>query len=230
MLKLENVYKTYKNQSEEIIVLKNINLSIPKSTIAVIMGPSGSGKSTLLGVSAGLDQIDSGKIFLDGEDITQKDEDELAEIRAKKIGFIFQNFQLIRNLTALENISLPLVIGKYPEKLIQKKAEELISKVGMSHRKNHFPGQLSGGEEQRIAIARAFANDPIILFADEPTGNLDSKNSEIVMQMLVDLNKNNNSTLIIVTHDPKVAQIANVIYTMQDGEIFPQKQKKSKKK
>jgi putative ABC transport system ATP-binding protein len=220
LLQLNNVSKTYRNLDEEVYVLKNINLNIEPGTFAAIMGPSGSGKSTLLGVAAGLDRIDSGNIMLNGEDITHKSEDELSNFRASKIGFVFQNFQLIRNLTALENVSLPLIIvGSLSEKTIRQKAEELLEKVGMGHRKNHFPGQLSGGEEQRVAIARAFANDPVLLFADEPTGNLDSKNSQLVMQMLTDLNKKNGSTLIVVTHDPKVAEIADIVYNMKDGEI-----------
>ncbi|MCX7998013.1 MAG: ABC transporter ATP-binding protein [Leptospiraceae bacterium] len=237
MLILKNVYKTYKN-SEEVQVLKNINLEIPQGCFAVIMGPSGSGKSTLLGVAAGLDPIDKGQVILDGEDLTQKTEDELAELRAKKIGFIFQNFQLIPSLTAIENVSLPLIISKkIPEKQILDKAKFLLSKVGLEHRMHHFPRQLSGGEEQRVAIARAFANEPLLLFADEPTGNLDSKNSEMVMQMLSELNKSHGSTLLVVTHDVKVASLADVVYSMKDGEISfleqkeetPRKVKRKKK-
>lgn len=225
MLILKNVYKTYKN-SEEVQVLKNINLEIPQGCFAVIMGPSGSGKSTLLGVAAGLDPVDKGQVILDGEDLTQKTEDELAELRAKKIGFIFQNFQLIPSLTAIENVSLPLIISKkIPEKQILDKAKFLLSKVGLEHRMHHFPRQLSGGEEQRVAIARAFANEPLLLFADEPTGNLDSKNSEMVMQMLSELNKSHGSTLLVVTHDVKVASLADVVYSMKDGEISLLKQK-----
>lgn len=230
MLSLRNVYKTYKNSEEEIHVLKNINLEIEQGSFVAIMGPSGSGKSTLLGVAAGLDSIDSGEIFLDGENLTQKTEDELSEIRANKIGFIFQNFQLIPNLTALENVALPLIISKkIPEKEILEKAKFLLSKVGLGDRIYHFPKQLSGGEEQRVAIARAFANDPVLLFADEPTGNLDSKNSEMIMQMLTELNKSHNSTLLVVTHDVKVANLSNVVYTMKDGELSLQEKHSVKK-
>lgn len=225
MLKIESANKYYRNSEETIHVLKNINLHVKKGTFIAIMGPSGSGKSTLLGVAAGLDTVDDGKIFIDNEELGAKTENELAKLRSEKIGFIFQNFQLIRNLTALENVSLPMVIrGKLSEKEINERAKFLLEKVSLGHRVDHFPFQLSGGEEQRVAIARAFANDPVLLFADEPTGNLDSKNSEIVLKMLIDLNKNFGSTLVIVTHDKKVADLADLIYEMKDG-VLELKQK-----
>ncbi len=218
MLKIESANKYYRNSEETIHVLKNINLDVKKGTFIAIMGPSGSGKSTLLGVAAGLDRVDDGKVLIDGEELGTKSENELAKLRSEKIGFIFQNFQLIRNLTALENVSLPMVISKkLSEKEIAERARFLLEKVSLGHRVDHFPAQLSGGEEQRVAIARAFANNPVLLFADEPTGNLDSKNSEIVLKMLIDLNKNFGSTLVIVTHDKKVADLADLVYEMKDG-------------
>ena len=199
--------------------LININ-KIEQGEFVAIMGPSGSGKSTLLGIAAGLDRADTGDVVLDSVKMSLLSEDELAKLRANKVGFIFQNFQLIRTLNAIENVSLPLIISsKLNEKEIKQKAMTLLEKVSLEHRMTHFPSQLSGGEEQRVAIARSFINNPKILFADEPTGNLDSKNGNAVMDMLVSLNKENNSTLIIVTHDPKVAALADRILEMENGEI-----------
>ncbi|MCB1190029.1 MAG: ABC transporter ATP-binding protein [Leptospiraceae bacterium] len=220
MLKLVNVNKIYSTLEHTIHVLKNINLSVEEGEFIAIMGPSGSGKSTLLGISAGLDRIDSGLIYIDGQEISLISEDELCSIRAQKIGFIFQNFQLIKTLNALENVCLPLVISSdFKESEIRSKAKLMLEKVSLENRFTHFPSQLSGGEMQRVAIARAFMNNPRILFADEPTGNLDSKNGDTVMKMLSDLNKSTNSILIIVTHDPKIARYADKIYTMRDGEL-----------
>ncbi|MDX1959050.1 MAG: ABC transporter ATP-binding protein [Leptospiraceae bacterium] len=231
MLRLENVIKTYSNETETLTILNSINLEIQEGEFIAITGPSGSGKSTFLAVAAGLDSIDSGKIFLAGDEITHKKESELAKIRSEKIGFIFQNFQLVKNLNALENVSLPLIIqNKWKEKQIEEKAKSLLEKVSMQHRYTHFPSQLSGGEEQRVAIARAFITNPKVLFADEPTGNLDSKNSDTVMKLLIELNKTNGSTLVVVTHDPKVASLADRTLEMKDGIFLPSKKVASKKK
>ena len=224
MLELQVVNKYYKNGETSIHVLKDVNLKIPQGEVAVIMGPSGSGKSTLLAISAGLDQADEGKVWLDGISYSEKTEEELSNIRLQKIGFIFQNFKLIKTLTALENVSLPLVVSsRFKEKDIYEKAIELLDRVGLSHRKNHYPYQLSGGEEQRVAIARSFINNPLVLFADEPTGNLDTKNADIILTLLKELNDIQHSTLIIVTHDPNIKRIANTIYEMNDGRIGIQK-------
>ncbi|MCB1158661.1 MAG: ABC transporter ATP-binding protein [Leptospiraceae bacterium] len=218
MLELKEINKYYTSGDSRLHVLKNINLKVEKGSFIAIMGPSGSGKTTLLGVAAGLDTIDSGEILLNAIPISGKSEEFLCKLRSEKIGFIFQNFQLIKTLTALENVSLPLYIQKkVSEKEALNKANEMLHKVSMEHRAEHFPTQLSGGEEQRIAIARAFVNQPSLLFADEPTGNLDSKNAKNVMDLLQELHKNHLSTLIIVTHDPKVAELADRVYTMQDG-------------
>lgn len=220
MLILKNVNKNYSSSEQIIHVLKNINLEVKKGEFIAIMGPSGSGKSTLLGVAAGLDKPDTGEVLIDGEDITTLKDNTLAKLRGQKIGFIFQNFQLVKTLNALENVSLPMMISSnLKEDEIHEKAFSLLQKVSLEKRIHHFPGQLSGGEEQRVAIARSFINNPKILFADEPTGNLDAKNGTIIMDMLVELNKQNGSTLIIVTHDPKVASLADRIIRMDNGEL-----------
>jgi len=231
MFSVEKINKAYRLNESRIDVLKNISFSLKKGEIAAITGPSGSGKSTLLGVCAGLDRSDSGKIIFDGVDITSLSEDSLCRLRAEKIGFIFQNFQLIKTLTALDNVSLPLVISsKLKREEIQNKAVHLLDQVGLKNRAGHYPSQLSGGEEQRVAIARSFINEPAMLFADEPTGNLDSKNGENILKLLLDLNKKFQSTLLLVTHDPKVAGFANRIFQMEDGSLAAKKQTSKKKK
>ncbi|MBE7413226.1 MAG: ABC transporter ATP-binding protein [Leptospiraceae bacterium] len=228
MFQVKNINKFYRLQDSKIEVLKKVSFSLKKGEIAAIMGPSGSGKSTLLGICAGLDRPDSGNIIFDGDDLTSLSEDSLCKIRSEKIGFIFQNFQLIKTLTALDNVSLPLIISSTLNKEeIQKKAMTLLDQVGLRNRANHFPSQLSGGEEQRVAIARSFINDPVLLFADEPTGNLDSKNGENILKLLLDLNKKFHSTLLLVTHDSKVAKFADKIFLMKDG-IMKTKKDKSK--
>lgn len=220
MLKLINVSKSFFSSDEQIDVLKNIHIEIVSGELVAIMGPSGSGKSTLLGIAAGLDKADSGDVFLDNINLSKLQENKLCKIRSQKIGFIFQNFQLIKNLTALDNVCLPLIIGSnQKESEIKQKAIDMLEKVSLGHRLNHFPNQLSGGEEQRVAIARSFINDPMILFADEPTGNLDSLNGQNVMKLLKELNLSKGSTMVIVTHDPKVASMADRIYEMEDGKI-----------
>lgn len=220
MLELVNINKNYTSSEHSLPVLKNINIRIEQGEFVAIMGPSGSGKSTLLGIAAGLDRADTGDVILDSIKMSELTEDELAKLRAEKVGFIFQNFQLVKTLTAIENVCLPLIIStKLSEREITDKAMNLLEKVSLKNRVTHFPSQLSGGEEQRVAIARSFINNPKILFADEPTGNLDSKNGNAVMNMLTSLNKENNSTLIVVTHDPKVAALADRILEMENGEI-----------
>jgi putative ABC transport system ATP-binding protein len=230
MLELNAVSKSY----ESLSILKNINMEIKSGEFVAIMGPSGSGKSTLLGIAAGLDFPDSGTVKIDSVNLKELSEDKLSNMRSQKIGFIFQNFQLIKTLTAWENICLPLLFnGESKESNFKDRAKELLEKVSLLHRMEHFPSQLSGGEEQRVAIARAFINNPKILFADEPTGNLDSKNGEAVMKMLRNLNRENRSTLLIVTHDPNVAKLADRVIEMEDGSIVTKKtisKKKSKKK
>lgn len=216
-LQVQNISKIYSNENREIEILKNINFSIEKGETVSIVGPSGSGKSTLLGLSAGLDNVSSGSIQILGEALENLDEDSKAKLRNKSVGFIFQNFQLIPSLTALDNIMVPLELQG--GKNAKAKALDLIERVGLSDRKDHYPNQLSGGEQQRISIARAFMNDPEVLFADEPTGNLDGKTSDNVESLLFDLNKEKNTTLIIVTHDLELAEKTQRVIKLKSGQI-----------
>ncbi|TGK01395.1 ABC transporter ATP-binding protein [Leptospira langatensis] len=221
MLSITGLNKSYTVADQQFNVLKDVSFQIKEGEFVAIIGPSGSGKSTLLAVSAGLDKADSGKVLLDGISLFEKTEDELAKIRGKQIGFIFQNFQLIKTLNALENVCLPLALTtNLSEKAIQDKAMFWLEKVGIAHRAHNFPSQLSGGEEQRVAIARSFIHEPKLLFADEPTANLDKKNGENIMALLKGLNRDRKSTLLVVTHDPKVAAIADRVLEMRDGVIL----------
>lgn len=229
MLEFKNVFKSFHNESETIDVLKNISFRMETGEFVAIIGPSGSGKSTLLGVAAGLDKPDTGNVSLDGVVITEENESDLADLRADKIGFIFQNFQLLPGLNAIENVGIPLYLkSSLTEAEILNKSEKILESVSMSHRATHFPKQLSGGEEQRIAIARSFVNDPKIIFADEPTANLDSKNSKTVLDLLLYRNKNQGTTLVVVTHDPDVAKLADRVLEMKDGEIISDSRNKKK--
>jgi putative ABC transport system ATP-binding protein len=189
---------------------------IPQGEFAAIMGPSGSGKSTLLGLLAGLDSSTSGKIILDGEDITGLSEDRMSEVRGRKIGFVFQSFQLIPTLTAEENVLLPAELAGADSGVV-KRARELLTRVGLADRMDHYPVQLSGGEQQRVALARAFITKPPILLADEPTGNLDGKTGTQVLEILLELNRREGATLVLVTHDPALAAHADRIITLRDG-------------
>ncbi|MDI7185754.1 ABC transporter ATP-binding protein [Leptospira santarosai] len=220
MLQVKNVNKSYSVSGKKLEVLKDVSFRIEEGEFIAIIGPSGSGKSTLLAISAGLDRPDDGEIVLDEVPLLEKSEDELAKLRGEKIGFIFQNFQLIKSLNALENVSLPLVLNSKLNSIqIKDRALAWLEKVSMRERASNFPGQLSGGEEQRIAIARSFIHNPKILFADEPTANLDKKNGERVMDLLAELNQKTSSTLIVVTHDRSVADLADRILEMSDGRI-----------
>lgn len=216
-LQVQNISKIYSNENREIEILKNIHFEIEKGETVSIVGPSGSGKSTLLGLSAGLDNTSAGKIAIMGKTLNKLSEDEKAKLRNDHVGFIFQNFQLIPSLTALDNIMVPLEIQG--GKNAKSKALDLIERVGLIDRKDHYPNQLSGGEQQRIAIARAFMNNPEVLFADEPTGNLDGKTSDNVESLLFDLNTEKGTTLIIVTHDLDLAEKTNRIIRLKSGEI-----------
>jgi len=219
LIELKNVAKYYYMGDNVVKALDDINIIIEKGDFVAIMGPSGSGKSTGMNLTGSLDLATKGDIFLDGINIEQLSESELAQIRGQKIGFIFQSFNLIPNLTALENVTLPMMFqGVDKEKRI-KKAEKVLEKVGLKDRMDHYPNQLSGGQQQRVAIARALANNPDIILADEPTGNLDTKTGEIVIEFLQKLNKEGR-TIIIVTHDPELAMThAKTVYWLKDGKI-----------
>lgn len=203
ILNIRNVSKIYQSAGRELTVLDNINFSIEVGSTVAITGPSGSGKTTLLGLCAGLDRASSGTVELNGIALEKLSEDERAAVRNQYVGFIFQNFQLLPTLTALENVMVPLELRG--AKNIKAHALELLDKVGLADRSHHYPIQLSGGEQQRVSLARAFSNQPAILFADEPTGNLDAETSEKVIKLLFDLNKDAGTTLIIVTHDLELA-------------------------
>ncbi len=221
MLSFEKVTKSFPAEGEPLLILKGIDFHVESGEFIAVMGPSGSGKSTLLGIAAGLDLPTTGTVVLDGINLTTAKESELARLRRERIGFVFQNFQLLPGLTALENVGIPLyLMPGYSESQIATKAKQVLDSVSMGHRANHFPKQLSGGEEQRIAIARSFINSPRILFADEPTANLDSKNSGMVMEILLKKHREEKTTLVLVTHDPDVAKLAGRILEMRDGMIL----------
>ncbi|NDJ10254.1 MAG: ABC transporter ATP-binding protein [Acidobacteriia bacterium] len=210
--------RTIATPTHEVEILRGIDIAIPKGQFAAIMGPSGSGKSTLLGLLAGLDNATSGQILLDGVDITGLTEDQMAEVRGKKIGFVFQSFQLIPTLTAEENVLLPAELaGTGPETV--DRARELLTRVGLADRMDHYPVQLSGGEQQRVALARAFITKPPILLADEPTGNLDGRTGQQVLELLLELNRMAGATLVMVTHDAALAGHADRVITLRDGLI-----------
>lgn len=217
ILELNNLSKTYSGVNEDLTVLSGVTFKIGSGEIVSIVGPSGSGKTTLLGLCAGLDKPTTGDVNLCGRQIGKLSEDERAEIRNKNVGFIFQNFQLIPTLTALENVMIPMELqGKSGAK---SKSIDLLTRVGLGQRLDHYPSQLSGGEQQRVSIARAFCNNPQILFADEPTGNLDEDTGAGVEALLFDLNKENGTTLIIVTHDLELANKTDRIIRLKGGQI-----------
>ncbi|MDQ8182488.1 ABC transporter ATP-binding protein [Pelagicoccus sp. SDUM812005] len=217
VLQLKEVKKAYHSGHEDLEVLKDISFEVKAGETVSIIGPSGSGKTTLLGICAGLDQPTSGTVSLCGCDISQLGEDERAAVRNESVGFVFQNFQLLPTLTALENVMVPLELRG--EKGARKRAEELLEKVGLGERKSHYPIQLSGGEQQRVALARAFVNRPRILFADEPTGNLDSETSLPIVDLLFDLNKTAGTTLVLVTHDLELARTTNRLLRIERGRL-----------
>ena len=219
IITVDNVNKTYKNGSLELQVLKNISFKVDKGEFLAIMGSSGSGKSTMMNILGCLDNQYEGKYILDGIDISKSTENELSEIRNKKIGFIFQSFNLLPRLTALENVELPLVYSSVPKEERHKRANELLEMVGLKDRTHHRPNELSGGQRQRVAIARALVNNPSIILADEPTGNLDSKSEEEIIEILQKLNKM-GKTIVIVTHEPNIGEIAQRKIVFKDGEII----------
>ena len=218
MLTVSDLGKTYGAGENSLTVLENISFEVEPGESVAIIGPSGSGKTTLLGLCAGLDKSSSGEIILNGEELSRLDEDQRAEVRNKYVGFIFQNFRLLPTLTALENVAVPLELRG--DKTASKRAKELLERVGLGGRTHHYPSQLSGGEQQRVALARAFSNNPLILFADEPTGNLDDVTSEKVENLLFELNREAGTTLILVTHDMELASKTQRIIKLRGGHVI----------
>jgi putative ABC transport system ATP-binding protein len=218
VIAIRNLSMRLTSGGREVSILNDISLDVPAKQFVAIVGPSGSGKSTLLGLIAGMDQPTSGTISLEGQEITSLSEDELARLRRRKIGYVFQSFHLIPTLTAQENVAVPLELAGDPEAV--SKANALLRAVGLGSRLHHYPAQLSGGEQQRVSVARAFANNPAILLADEPTGNLDTATGEQVIELLIRLNRDHGSTLVLVTHDPALAAHAERIVCLRDGRII----------
>jgi putative ABC transport system ATP-binding protein len=217
ILEIKNVSKTYQSAGRSLTVLEDIHFSVPAGSTLSIVGPSGSGKTTLLGLCAGLDRASTGTVTLHDYVLNNMNENQLAEIRNQYVGFIFQNFQLLSTLTALENVMVPMELRK--GKNIRSSAMELLDKVGLADRSSHYPAQLSGGEQQRVSLARAFANKPQVLFADEPTGNLDAETSERIIPLLFELNKEAGTTLVIVTHDLDLASKTSRIIKLKGGRV-----------
>ena len=215
MIELNGVSKTVMSGASPLTILHPLDLRVPPGRFVAVTGPSGSGKSTLLGLIAGLDSPSSGRIVIDGTDITSLDEDRLARLRGQKIGFVFQFFHLVPSLTAFENVMVPMEIAGRSD--AAARASLLLSEVGLTGRGHHYPSQLSGGEQQRIAIARAFANDPLILLADEPTGNLDSVNGRHIIDLLRNVNERRGTTLVLATHDASLAEMAHERVALLDG-------------
>src|SRR5205809_331678 len=218
LIQVRALTKSIDTGTHRVEILKGIDLEIPKGQVAAIMGPSGSGKSTLLGLLAGLDSPTSGQVILDGEDITRLGEDEMALLRGRKVGFVFQSYHLIPTLTAQENVMLPIELSGNSG-VCTERARELLDSVGLLDRSDHYPVQLSGGEQQRVALARAFVGRPPILLADEPTGNLDTANGRVVLDLLVTLNRREETTLVLVTHDQQISEQADRRITLRDGWI-----------
>jgi len=218
MVCTEALTKIYNVGSEKIEVLKDITLSIPKGKFIALCGPSGSGKTTLLNIIGGIDKPTSGKIFVAGQDLTLEDEDFLSDFRCNNVGFVFQAYNLVSTLTMAENVAFPMEWTRKPEREIEKRVTELLETVGLQHRANHFPSQLSGGEQQRVAFARALANDPQLILADEPTGNLDTKNAQKIVQVLQVL-KEKGKTVIVSTHDLLIRQLADQVLFLEEGKL-----------
>jgi len=217
ILEVDQLRKTYRSGEGELTVLKEVSFVLNEGDSIAIVGPSGSGKTTLLGLCAGLDLPSSGRVSVMGRDLGSMDEDGRAALRNQSVGFVFQNFQLLPTLTALENVMVPMeLLGK---RGVRERALELLREVGLSERASHYPAQLSGGEQQRVAMARAFINEPRLLFADEPTGNLDSQNSEHIVELLFGLNKTAGTALVLVTHNPELAQLTRRIIRLKSGAV-----------
>lgn len=225
ILEAKNITKTYQLGERSISVLKNVSIAIQPGEFVAIIGSSGSGKSTLLSILSGLDHASAGSVWLQGSDITNLTEDDLAPIRNETIGFVFQSFHLVPSLSAIENIMFPAELLGTAD--AQGKAEQLLQRVNLLDRSDNFPHQLSGGEKQRVAICRSLINDPKIIFADEPTGNLDTQNGQGILDLLLSMQRESQTTLIMVTHDPKIAALADHIIRLQDGEVIEDAYRKS---
>ena len=217
MIRISGLNKSLHGGGHQVDIINGIDLTIPDGQLVVVTGPSGSGKTTLLSLMAGLDAPTSGTILIDDQDITKLNEDELAELRGERFGFIFQSFHLIPTLTALENVVLSAELGGTSNS--HKKSVDLLGVVGLAERMHHYPAQLSGGEQQRLCLARAFVNEPDIVLADEPTGNLDSKNSDRILDLMMELHQTRKATVVLVTHEPDIARKSQRILTMADGKI-----------
>jgi putative ABC transport system ATP-binding protein len=218
ILSVQKLTKVYRSGATELTVLKDVSFALEKGAACSILGPSGSGKTTLLGLCAGLDQPTSGSVRLNGVAIGEIGEDERARVRNQHVGFVFQNFQLIPTLTALENVTVPMELRG--DRSARRLGEELLERVGLGDRTAHYPTQLSGGEQQRVALARAFINRPSILFADEPTGNLDSETSRKIIEIMLELHVQEKTTLVLVTHDPDVAGLTEQTIRLRDGRML----------
>ena len=219
LIQVQELFKSYRRDSLEIPVLRNINLEVAEGEFIAFMGPSGSGKTTLLNLIAGIDKPTAGKIFIAGVEVTELDETELAVWRSRNVGFIFQFYNLIPVLTALENVELPLILTPLSKQERRAHAETALDVVGLADRLHHYPRQLSGGQEQRVAIARAIATDPAILVADEPTGDLDKNSADEILQLMERLNRELNKTILMVTHDPRAAERARSRRQLDKGEL-----------
>jgi putative ABC transport system ATP-binding protein len=222
MIKVEDLSKIYTESAKEVRALDNVNVEMNEGEIISILGPSGSGKSTFLNCLSGIDRPTHGKIFIDDYEITNKSDNEVTEFRAKNMGFIFQFFNLIPVLNVIENVKLPMLINEQKEKLAEEKAKELLIKVGLEDKMNVDVSTLSGGEAQRVSIARALINEPKIVWADEPTGALDKKTGNEILELIKNLNETKGTSFIIVTHDPKVTKFSNSIYLMESGKLRKQ--------
>lgn len=226
MLEVSDVSKVFSISNRQLHVLKNLSFKVEAGETVSIVGPSGSGKTTLLGICAGLDVPSSGEVALDSIRLSSLDEDDRAYLRNRKVGFIFQNFQLLSTLTALENVMVPLDL-RGGEQMIQEKAVKLLERVGLGDRMDHFPSQLSGGEQQRVALARAFITDPSILFADEPTGNLDEETADEITRLIFEMNRELGTTLVMVTHNHELAEMTERILYLKSGELVEDKRLKA---
>lgn len=230
IISAKKVDKIYKSNDLSVNALNSVTFKVNKGEMVAVMGPSGSGKTTLLNCISGLDSIDSGEITISKKSLTELSDNELSDYRAKAMGFVFQSYNLLPVLNAVENVELPLVLAGVSQKEATSKALEKLDLVGLADRAKHLPTELSGGQQQRVAIARALSNDPAIVWADEPTGNLDSSNASEIMKLLVDLNRKDKQTFVLVTHSEEIGSMANRIIRMSDGKIIDDGIKKIRKK